>query len=534
MRKVVIVGGGSAGWIAASYLNGAINFRGQEKNIDITVIESPETSRITVGEATIPNIVKTLGVIGLDEAEFMKATKATFKQSIRFVDWEHKDKSSYHHPFNIIRAEPIDFWGEFWLKSQRNIPYGEVVSDQSRICEMNLAPKMLGPWNFGPEFKYAYHMDAQKFANYLTEFSTARGVHHIQQHVVDVNMKSDGGIKSVSLKNGEDVEGDIFIDCTGFQALLIGKALKTPYQSFSDYLLCNRACVAHFDYESYYPGYIRSYTTATALDNGWIWDIPMQHRRSVGYVFAKEFSSDEKALVELAAYQGIAPKDFTARFIDFHVGQRQSPWVKNCIAIGLSGGFVEPLESTGLYMCDEAVTVLAEYFPYKDEDIEIFSNRFNRIISNRYFEILDFINLHYCLTKRADTVFWQEVQKPGRINDRLKAKLDLWRHKEATPLDFSDQLFAHLGGSELHSSLPVDTGRLWHYESYRTLLYGMNYDGFDPGEGALHCRPVTELNPFVRQRVDLAPQALPQHHVWLQEKLNMPKWEGAVVPRNWQ
>lgn len=537
MRKLVIVGGGSAGWITASYLNGALNFGGKDKCVDISVIESPEMPRITVGEATIPNIIKTLGVIGIDETEFMKATDATFKQSIRFVNWEHNDRSSYHHPFSIIRGEPIDGWGELWLNSRRDIPYGETVSDQPRICDMNLAPQMLGEWrNFGPPLKYAYHMDAQKFADYLTAFSTARGVTHIKGHMVDVHTKENGFIESVELKDGRHIEGDLFIDCTGFRSLLLGKVMDVPYRDFSQYLLCNRACVAQFPYEDLYPGFVRPYTTATALSNGWVWDIPMQSRRSVGYVFSSAFLDDDRAQEELATYQGIDPEGITPRFIDFRVGQRTKAWEKNCIAVGLSGGFIEPLESTGLYLCDEAATILAEYFPYRDEDIPALSYRFNRLISNRYFEILDFINLHYCLTKRNDTDFWKEVQKLERINDRLKAKLEFWNIKEPSGLDFADQSFAGFDGRVLTTdgTTPVDTGRLWQYESYKMLLYGMHNDGFDPGHGPITARPPTELLPFVRQRVQHADRVLPDHARWLQERLGMKHWEAGAVPAGWR
>ena len=535
MRKLIIVGGGSAGWITASYLNGALNEQGLKPSVDITVIESPDSPRISVGEATIPNLVQTLGVIGIDEIDFMKKTDATFKQSIRFVNWEHKDQSSYHHPFNIIRAQPIDHWGRDWLSSNRDIPYVETVSDQPRICEMNLSPKMLGKWNFGPPFKYAYHMDTQKFADYLTEFSTARGVHHIRSSVVSVNHSENGHIETVVTQNGEVVQGDIFVDCTGFKSLLIGDALQTPFQDFSDYLLCNQAIVANFPYNEYYPGCVRPYTTATALSSGWIWDIPMQTRRSVGYVHSTDYIDTDQAIEELAAYQGVDAEAIDTRIIKFNVGQRKSAWVKNCIAVGLSGGFIEPLESTGLYLCDEAAAILAEYFPYDDASMDVLSHRFNRIISNRYYEILDFINLHYCLTKREDTSFWKEVSKPSRINERLKAKLEFWTFKEPSGLDFSDQSFQGGSGSFLHSldRPPIDTGRLWNYESYKALLYGMHHEGYDVSDLPLNQRPQTSIMNFVKERVRLAPQALPPHDVWLHQALGMPQWQKRMRPVGW-
>jgi len=538
MRKLVIVGGGSAGWITASYLNGALNAQGNEKNIDITLVESPDVPRITVGEATIPNIVRTLQIIGIDETEFMKSAEATFKQSIRFVDWEKKDGSSYHHPFNIIRTEPIDDWSSKWLNSLRDIPYVETVSDQARICEMDFAPKMLGEWRFGPPFKYAYHMNALKFADYLCEFSTNRGVQHILANVEEVNVSEKGLIKSVSLDNEQTIEGDVFVDCTGFKSLLLGQALKVPFNSFSQWLLCDQAIVAQFPYEKYYPGKVRPYTTATALSAGWVWDIPMQTRRSVGYVHSSQYIDSDKAVEELFEYQGADLNEVDVRTVKFQVGQRQKAWQGNCIAIGLAGGFVEPLESTGLYLCDEAATILAEHFPYRDEDFESLSYRFNRIISNRYYEILDFINLHYCLTKRNDTQFWREVQKSERINDRLQAKLEYWKIKEPSAQDFMDQAF--MAYMPVNSDIdgidprpPIDTGRLWNYESYRTLLYGMHHEGGVASSVPPQQRTNSQTMPFVKQRVDLAPKALPKHDVWLKKVLNMQDWPEAKQPKGW-
>jgi tryptophan halogenase len=538
MRKLIIVGGGSAGWITASYLNGALNEQGKRPRVDITVIESPDIPRITVGEAPIPNILKTLNVIGVDEIEFMRATEATFKQSIRFVDWVKKDGSSYHHPFNIIRSEPYDSYGYDWLCSDRSAPFIDMVSDQPRICEMNLAPKQLQQWNFGPPFQYAFHMNALKFADYLRDYSVARGVKHVPANVTDIHMRENGLIDRVSIDAGDDIKGDMFVDCTGFKSLLLAQQYDVPCDDYSQWLLCNRAVVAQFSYEDYYPGCVRPYTTATALSSGWAWDIPMQTRRSVGYVHSSAFINEDDAVSELLAYQGVEPGMVDTRTIPFFVGQRRKAWVGNCVAVGLAGGFIEPLESTGLYLCDEAATVLAEYFPFSDEDLEPFSQRFNRIISNRYFEILDFINMHYCLTKRDDTEFWRTVQQPKHINDRLKAKLEFWTRKEPSAQDFIDQSFMGTNpmismGDGSFVRTPVDSGRLWNYESYKSVLYGMHYDGYDPSDLDYSKRPKPSPIPFVAERVKHARQYLPPHDVWLKRALGMQEWETAARPLGW-
>lgn len=533
MRKIVIVGGGSSGWMTAAYLNGAINERGQNPVVDITVVESPTIPRISVGEATIPSINHVLGVIGIDEKTFMKATDATFKQSIKYANWHKNDDSFYHHPFSRARQGPIDFSGRDWMTSRRNIPFMETVSAQPVLCEMGLSPKMLGTWTMGPPLKYAFHMNAQKFADFLRDFSTARGVKHILANMTKVNI-DDGHIKSIALESNKTIEGDIFIDCTGFKALLIGEGLGIPYDDYSQWLLCDQAIVASFDYENHFPGYVRPYTTATALSAGWIWDIPMQNRRSVGYVHSSKFTTEEAARNELIAYQNPELKNVETRLIKFSSGQRRKAWAGNCIAIGLSGGFIEPLESTGLYLSDLAAVMFAEHFPNKHDDMEALAYRFNRIISNRYYEVLDFINMHYCLSKRTDTAFWREVQKPERITERLKAKLAYWKIKSPSMADFDDQAFKGFDSTvPLDTGMdprpPVDTAGLWNHESYEAILFGMGWREEEFRNSEKPCR----VFPFVIDRLKQAPSKLPPHHIWLHQSLGMPQWKTSKKPAGW-
>ena len=533
MRRVVIVGGGSAGWITAAYLNGALNDKGKNKVVDITLIESPNIPRITVGEATIPSINHVLGVIGLDEVTFMKATDATFKQSIKYANWHKNDDSFYHHPFSRARQGPIDNSGRDWMMSQRNIPFMETVSAQPILCEMGLAPKMLGPWTMGPPLKYAFHMNAQKFADYLRDFSVERGVTHILADMVDTRV-DNGHITSVTLETEDVIEGDIFVDCTGFRALLIGEALGVAYDDYSQWLLCDQALIASFDYDTHFPGYVRPYTTATALSAGWVWDIPMQSRRSVGYVHSSNFTNPEAAKTELLAYQDPELKEVETRLIKFRTGQRRKAWSGNCIAIGLSGGFIEPLESTGLYLCDLAAVMLAEHFPYKKDDMEALAYRFNRIISNRYYEVLDFINMHYCMSRRTDTDFWKEVQRPEHITDRLKAKLEHWKIKAPSMADFDDQAFKGHSfdvpvDKDMDPRPPVDTAGLWNHESYEAILFGMGWREEEFNEDC----PPAKIFPFVLDRLKQAPSKLPPHHIWLHQALGMPKWDMAKTPSGW-
>ena len=304
-KRVLVVGGGSSGWMAAAYLNAVLNHDGA-KTADISLVESPDVPRIGVGEATVPNINHILAVIGIDENEFMKRVDGTFKQSIRYVNWLHGKGDYYHHPFSRFRPAPVDWSGQNWLMSDRSIPFTETVSAQPIICELGRAPKPVGQSEIGTPLTYAFHMNALKFADYLCELSTARGVSHHLDHVVDVEMAENGNIAAVHTRGGQRLEADLFIDCTGFAALLIEKKLGVGWSDCSQWLLCDRAVTMHVPYEHHYPGYVRPYTTATALSAGWIWEIPLQDKRSLGYVHSSAFLNDEDAEREIRRVRGQA------------------------------------------------------------------------------------------------------------------------------------------------------------------------------------------------------------------------------------
>ena len=525
-KKVLVVGGGSAGWTTAAYLNSVLN-SGDQKVVEISLVESPDIPRIGVGEATIPNINLTLASIGIDETDFLKAVDGTFKQSIRFVNWVDNSGDFYHHPFCRYAAGAGEDPGRRWLMSDRSVPFMDTVSAQPAICEMGLAPKSLDNDGAGLSMVYAFHMDALKFAGYLTEFATARGVSHYLDNVVDVEMHENGDIAAVVTDSGNRLEADLFVDCTGFAAHLIEKKIGVGFEDFSRWLLCDRAITINVPYEHYYPGSVRPYTTATALSSGWVWDIPLQTRRALGYVHASAFISEDEAEKELRAFEGSHAASLPSRVVNFKVGMRKQQWAANCVAIGLSGGFIEPLESTGLYLSQVAAEALAEYFPYTD-DMAPFAFRFNRVMANRFYEILDFINMHYCLTRRTDTAFWREIGRPERINERLRAKLDFWRIKPPTALDFEDQFFPGQPATSLQSGgpagdnrYPIDTGRLWNHHSYENVMYGMDFlrDESRQWFGDNRSRP--GILKRVHGAVSQAPGKLPPHDVWLQRVAGM-------------
>jgi tryptophan halogenase len=522
-RRVLIVGGGSSGWMAAAYLNAVLNGEGQ-KPVDISLIESPDVPRIGVGEATIPSINHILSAIGIDEFEFIKRVDGTYKQAIKYVNWLDGQGESYYHAFGRYRPSPVDSLSLDWLMSDRSIPYSETISAQPVICESRLAPKTFGHLNMGAGFKYAFHMNALKFADYLCEIATARGVHHYLDHVVDIEMAESGDIAAVQTKSGKRIEADLFIDCTGFAGLLIEKKLGVDWVDFSQYQLCDRALTIQVPYEHNYPGYIRPNTLATAASAGWIWEIPLQTRRAWGYVHAGDFVSEDDAEKELRAFVGPLADDFPVRLVPFKVGYRSKSWAKNCIAIGLSAGFIEPLESTGLYLSDLAVVMATEHFPYRD-DMAPLAYRFNRIMANRFHEILDFINMHYCLTRRTDTEFWREVQRP------VKAKLDFWRVKPPSFADFEDQYFPGQpdiplpsGGLPGDHRSPVDTAGVFALSSYEPILYGMDFLKAECDLWFGTDRPPSQVPQRLVERLHMAQQKLPPHDVWLKRVVGMPDY----------
>ncbi|MEL7447937.1 MAG: tryptophan halogenase family protein [Pseudomonadota bacterium] len=454
LKRVVIVGGGSAGWITAAYMDAVLN-GARSKAVDISLVESADVPRIGVGEATVPSLRDTLRTIGMDEAQFMRATDATFKQAIRFDDWLEPGHS-YFHPFDRRPSGRLDRAGLRWLTSDRSIPFAETVSAQPALCEAGRAPKFMDNRSFEAPISYAYHVDAEKLADALCELACRRGVRHIVDDVVDVEVAADGTLSAVRCAQGLRLEGDLFIDCTGFAAILHGKRLGVDFVDYSQWLPCDRAVAMRVPYELHSPGARRPFTTATALSHGWSWDIGLADRRGIGYVYASEFTDAEAAERELRAFEGAHTKDIDARHLQFRVGRSAQPWRANCVAIGLSSGFIEPLESTGLFLVEIAVATLCEYFPFGG-DMAHGAERFNAIIQARYEEILDFVVLHYCLSRREDTAFWRDVRRPERIPERLQTLLAMWQHKSPSLSDFHDNL------------------QLFSHTPYEYVLYGMDF-----------------------------------------------------------
>lgn len=401
IRKIVIVGGGTAGWIAAAALSREL----KREVCQVELIESDEIGTIGVGEAVIPPFVHFIRALGIDEKDFIQKTQASFKLGIRFADWSRLG-ASYFHPFGGLGA-PIqgrDFF-QCWLKAKRlghdsslmDFSPSSVMAQYKRFILPFLMPKESPAAGAG----YALHFDAALVAAYLRNFAQERGVQRTEGKVAHVDVKDDGGIKNLRLEGGRVIEGDFFIDCSGFRGLLIEQTLKSGYEDWSHYLPCNRAVALQTESVGPTP----PYTTATARQSGWTWKIPLQHRTGNGYVYCDKYCSDDEAVATLLKSVDGQPL-MDPRVIPFQTGRRKEMWKKNCLALGLASGFLEPLESTAIHLVTRGLQFFVRKFPTLDTD-QVLIDEYNRRMAIDYEEIRDFLILHYCLTQREDTPFWQ-------------------------------------------------------------------------------------------------------------------------------
>ncbi|WP_439510752.1 tryptophan halogenase family protein [Marinimicrobium koreense] len=403
LRRIVIVGGGSAGWMSAAALANAT--QGQ---CEITLVESEAIGTVGVGEATIPPIRLFNRVLGLDEREFLRRTKGTFKLGIQFVDWAHQGHS-YFHPFgphgrNFDTVSLHHHWLRARESGETSTPLHEHSMAWAAASRNRFAPPVQDPRNVLSTYDYAYHFDAGLYAAFLREYSEAKGVERREGTVTDVHLNSDSGfVESVQMASGERIEGDLFIDCSGFRALLIGEAMKVGYRDWSDWLPCDRAVTV-----ASAPGELTPYTRSTAHAAGWQWRIPLQHRTGNGYVYcSRHISRDEAAATLLKHLDGERLGE--PRELAFTTGRREKFWEKNVVAVGLSSGFMEPLESTSLHLVQAAISRLLGFFPDRDFDSAVI-DEYNRITINEFERIRDFLILHYKLTERDDSPLWRECR----------------------------------------------------------------------------------------------------------------------------
>ena len=403
--RVVIVGGGTAGWMTAATL--AMSFAG--RLADVTLIESDEIGTVGVGEATVPHIRFFNQRLGIDEADFIRRTSGTFKLGIEFRDWG-RIGDSYLHPFGDF-GHDIDglpfhhHWAHATREGGDALPSLEDCSLPIVAARDNrFAPPLDDPRSIGSTYSYAYQFDATLYAAYLRDYAEARGVVRIEGRVDSVEQKDDG-IGAVRLADGRRIAGDLFIDCSGFRALLIDGALKAGYEDWSHWLPCDTAWAV----PTANAGPLTPYTRATAREAGWQWRIPLQHRTGNGHVFSSRFTDPERARdILLANLEGEPLAE--PRMLRFHTGRRHRQWIGNCVAIGLSAGFLEPLESTSIYLIQLAIGKLIELFPADGMPDPVDTAEFNRAMALEYDRVRDFLVLHYCATERDDTPFWRHMR----------------------------------------------------------------------------------------------------------------------------
>ena len=434
VRKVTIVGGGTAGWMAAAMLSQWLS------QLEISLVESDEIATIGVGEATIPHIRNYLTLAGIDPLRMISETKATFKLGIHFVDWGAPGET-YIHGFGKIGRDML--WlhpHQLWMAARERAPDSVKPFDNYSVnCAASLRNRFAYPDKRNPnsplaDIDYAYHFDASLFARFLRSESEARGVKRVEGRIVDVVKDPESGfVNAVKLADGREVEGDLFVDCSGMRGLLIGDALGVGYEDWNQWLLCNRAMAVPC--ESVSP--VTPYTRSTARTAGWQWRIPLQHRIGNGHVYSSDLiSDDEAASTLLSNLDGEALAD--PRPVRFAPGRRLKAWDKNVLAIGLSSGFLEPLESTSIHLIQTGINRVLALFPargFSQPDID----EYNRQSRFEFEDVRDFIIAHYKVTRRSGEPFWDHVRTMD-VPDSLRERMELFQS--------SGRFFKH-GAAEL-------------------------------------------------------------------------------------
>ena len=462
--KIIIVGGGTAGWLSAAFLSQQLPITSGRK-IQITLIEASDIPTVGVGEATVPSLRQTLAACGISEADFLTSCGATFKHGIKFVNWRRPPQDdageAYFHPFGepikVGTIDPIRTWSKLAPETRGEI--ADIFSVQSEMAELGQAPKHLKDRPYDGALSYAYHLDAGKFADYLKRRFRAQGVSHVIGKVAAVELDNDTqNIISLKLEDGGSHAADLYIDCTGFAARLINADKRNAFEDKTDVLFVDRAVTTRIETSGIKD--INGYTTCTAQTAGWIWDIVLQNRRGVGHVYSSKYMGDEEAKTQLAAYLNTQEDELESRKLSMRIGYHKEQWRGNCVAIGLASGFLEPLESTGIYLTEMANWALIDLLPRFMAGASP-QKQFTSAMTHHYENIVDFLKLHYAISGRRDSPFWQDNADPTTWPETLKYHLASWKNDAPSVYDFGRTI------------------QCFSATNYQFVLYGMGWKGHD-------------------------------------------------------
>lgn len=472
IQNVVILGGGTAGWMTAAYLGKAM-----QDTARITVLESPAIPKIGVGEATVPNLQRVFfDYLGIDEDEWMRECNASFKMAVKFINWRTPGEGvantrpngaypdHFYHPFGLLpehdRIPLSHYWYYRTMRGETTEPYDYACFREPPAMDAKKAPR----WGTERATNYAWHFDAHLVADYLQRFATTKqGVLHVQDTMQEALLDSRGFITALKTESGRVLPGDLFVDCSGFRGLLINQAMEEPFIDMSDHLLSNRAVATAVPHDDAVNG-VEPFTSAIAMKSGWTWRIPMLGRFGTGYVYSSDFASQDEATGDFCKLWGLDPEQTTLNHVRFRVGRNGRAWVKNCVSVGLASCFLEPLESTGIYFICAALYQLAKHFPDKNFD-QVIIDRFNYEIETMFDDTRDFIQAHFYLSPRVDTPFWQ-ANKELYLTENIREKIAMYKAGLAINQPLGDE-------NNYYGNFEAEFRNFWTNGSYYCIFAGL-------------------------------------------------------------